>query len=157
METQGFSISNITNVFDEYATVIVRNITTNKKSIYVVGEVSKFIGTPGQYEIICIDRNNNSIEIEIIVTGERAFYLEGVMNSGTANNDVTVMLDENFVVVYSAINGEIIQLDFVYNEETGYVEYTFEQTEEFQEIVILGNYAGEDVIIAFKINGILIE
>lgn len=151
LETQGFSISNITNVFDEYATVIVRNITTNKKSIYVVGEVSKFIGTPGQYEIICIDRNNNSIEIEIIVTGERAFYLEGVMNSGTANNDVTVMLDENFVVVYSAINGEIIQLDFVYNEETGYVEYTFEQTEEFQEIVILGNYAGEDVIIAFKI------
>ena len=142
-------ISNIKNALDQYATIKITNTAKTVNKILVVGD-EYTLTEAGTYTLLFIDRNGKQFTKTVTITNPN-FVLNGVENSGTANNDVTISLKSGYTVVTFVDGGEPLSGDvFKLNSKTQRYEYTVRQSAEEKDVVLIVKYGNETIQIGFS-------
>ena len=142
-------ISNIKNALDQYATIKITNTAKTVNKILVVGD-EYTLTEAGTYTLLFIDRNGKQFTKTVTITNPN-FVLNGVENSGTANNDVTISLKSGYTVVTFVDGGEPLGGEvFKLNSKTQRYEYTVRQGAAEKDVVLIVKYGNETIQIGFS-------
>ena len=142
-------ISNIRNAFDQYATIKITNTAKTANKILVVGD-QYILTEEGTYTLLFIDRNGKQFTKTVTITNPN-FVLNGVENSGTANNDVTISLKSGYTVVAFVDGGESLSEEvFKLNSKTQRYEYILRQGAVEKDVVLIVIYGNETLQIGFS-------
>jgi len=143
-------ISKITNELDQYATI---KITKDGKTVKILVVGDEYTLTEaGTYTLLFIDRNGKEFTKSVTITNPN-FVLNGVVNSGTANNDVTISLKGGYEIEMFVVGGEIISGEvFKLNSKTQRYEYTVQQDKTEKDVVLILKYGNDTINIGFTIN-----
>jgi len=141
-------ISKITNELDQYATI---KITKDGKTVKILVVGDEYTLTEaGTYTLLFIDRNGKEFTKSVTITNPN-FVLNGVKNTGTANNDVTISLKGGYEIEMFVVGGEIISGEvFKLNSKTQRYEYTVQQDTTEKDVVLILKYGNDTINIGFS-------